>query len=96
MLIVIANAVGWLLAYYGLSFWLQQFAYRIDIGADTFLMVGVLSLVVVMAVLSYHVVRTVTANMADVLRSGQSAGSKMRFRTDEARVNEGVGEARVN
>lgn len=70
LLVVIANAVGWLLAYYGLSFWLQQFAYRIDIGSDTFLMVGVLSLAVVMAVLSYHIVRTVTANMADVLRSG--------------------------
>ena len=70
VLIVIANAVGWPLAYYGLSFWLQQFAYRIDIRGDTFVMVGVLSLVVVMAVLSYHVVRTVTANMADVLRNG--------------------------
>lgn len=69
-LIVIANAVGWLLAYYGLGFWLRQFAYRIDIGIDTFVMVGVLSLVVVMAVLGYRVIRTVTSNLADVLRSG--------------------------
>ncbi|MCY3772000.1 MAG: ABC transporter permease [Gemmatimonadetes bacterium] len=70
VLIVIANAIGWILAYYGLSFWLQQFAYRVDISADTFAMVGVLSLVVVMAVLGYHVIRTATSNLADVLRSG--------------------------
>ena len=70
VLIVIANAVGWLLAYYGLSFWLQQFAYRIDISSDTFVMVGILSLVVVMAVLGYRVIRTVTSSLADVLRSG--------------------------
>ena len=70
VLIVIANAIGWMLAYYGLSFWLQQFAYRVDISAETFVMVGVLSLVVVMAVLGYRVIRTVTSNLADVLRSG--------------------------
>lgn len=70
VLIVIANAVGWLLAYYGLSFWLRQFAYRIDLSGDTFVMVGVLSLVVVMAVLGYRVIRTVMSNLADVLRSG--------------------------
>ena len=70
VLIVLANAVGWILAYYGLSFWLQQFAYRIDIGGDTFVMVGVLSLAVVLAVLGYHVIRTATANLADVLRNG--------------------------
>ena len=69
-LIVIANAAGWLLAYYGLSFWLQQFAYRIDISGETFAMVGALSLVVVLSVLGYHVIRTVTANLADVLRDG--------------------------
>ncbi|MYK97468.1 MAG: FtsX-like permease family protein, partial [Gemmatimonadetes bacterium] len=70
VLIVIANAIGWMLAHYGLSFWLQQFAYRVDISAETFVMVGVLSLVVVMAVLGYRVIRTVTSNLADVLRSG--------------------------
>lgn len=70
VLIIIANAVGWILAYYGLSYWLQQFAYRIDIGAETFVMVGVLSVVVVLAVLGYHVIRTATANLADVLRNG--------------------------
>lgn len=69
-LIVIANAAGWLLAYYGLSFWLQQFAYRIDISGETFAMVGALSLVVVLSVLGYHVIRTATANLADVLRDG--------------------------
>ena len=70
LLIVIANAIGWMLAYFGLSFWLQQFAYRIDIGADTFVMVSVLSLVVVLVVLGYRVIRTVTSNLADVLRNG--------------------------
>ncbi len=70
VLIVIANAVGWPLAYYGLDYWLQQFAYRTEIGADMFVLVGVLSLVVVLAVLSYHVIRTAAANLADVLRDG--------------------------
>ena len=70
VLIVIANAAGWLLAYYGLSFWLQQFAYRIDLRVEPFVMVGVLSLAVVMAVLGYRVIRTATSNLADVLRSG--------------------------
>ena len=70
VLIVVANAVGWPLAYYGLNYWLQQFAYRTDIGADTFVMVGILSLVLVLAVLGYHVIRTATANLADVLRDG--------------------------
>ena len=70
VMIIIANAAGWLLAYYGLSYWLQQFAYRIDIGGDTFLMVGALSLVVVIGVIGYYVIKTATANLADVLRNG--------------------------
>ena len=70
VLIVIANAAGWLLAYYGLNFWLQQFAYRIELGVEPFVMVGVLSLAVVMAVLGYRVIRTATSNLADVLRTG--------------------------
>ena len=70
VLIIIANAAGWLLAYFGLNFWLQQFAYRIELGVEPFVMVGVLSLAVVMAVLGYRVIRTATSNLADVLRSG--------------------------
>ena len=70
LLIVVANAIGWIMAYYGLIFWLRQFAYRVDISANTFLMVGFLSLVVVLVVLGYRVIRTTTSNLADVLRNG--------------------------
>jgi predicted permease len=66
--IVIANIVAWPLAYYLTHEWLQEFAYRIPLGAGYFLIGGFISLGVSALVMSYQVMRAATANPVDCLR----------------------------
>jgi len=66
--VVIANIVAWPLAYYLTHEWLQEFAYRIPLGAGYFLFGGFISLGVAALVMSYQVMRAATANPVDSLR----------------------------
>jgi len=66
--VVIANIVAWPLAYYLTREWLQEFAYRIPLGAGYFLLGGFISLGVAALVMSYQLMRAATANPVDSLR----------------------------
>jgi putative ABC transport system permease protein len=56
------------LAYYLAYEWLQEFAYRIPLGAGNFLIGGFISLGVSALFMSYQVMRAATANPVDSLR----------------------------
>jgi putative ABC transport system permease protein len=66
LLIGIALSVP--LTYWLMRDWLNDFAYRISIGVDTFLLGAVLSVVIALAVISFRVLRAARINPVDSLR----------------------------
>lgn len=67
-LVVAANVIAWPVAYYALDQWLQDFAYRIDLGVSGFLLGGVLTLAVVLFTVNLQALKAVRANPVDALR----------------------------
>ncbi|MGB2907436.1 MAG: ABC transporter permease [Candidatus Aminicenantaceae bacterium] len=68
VLILVANILAWPLAYYLMSRWLQEFAYRTSIGWWTFLVTGATVLLVSLLTVSWQIIRAATANPVDSLR----------------------------
>lgn len=68
-IIVVANVVAWPLAWYILHSWLMDYAYRIDIGAWPFLLVGGLLVLLVSTVIVAMTKRLAAANPVRNLRT---------------------------
>ena len=68
VLVLIANVIAWPVAWYVMSRWLENFAYRIDLGIGVFILAGVLALVIALATVSYQAVKAATANPVEALR----------------------------
>ncbi len=68
--ILLANIIAWPIAYFGMSRWLQNFAYRMNIGLSAFLLAGLIVLVIAVLTVSYHTVKAANANPVDALRYG--------------------------
>ncbi|MDH4196716.1 MAG: ABC transporter permease [Candidatus Aminicenantes bacterium] len=66
--VLLANLVAWPAAFYVTRRWLQNFAYRIDIGVWPFVLSTGAVLVVAAVTLSYQTVAAALANPADSLR----------------------------
>ena len=49
--------------------WLNEFAYRIDIGIVVFLVSGLLAFFIMMAVIGYHAVKAARVNPVNSLRA---------------------------
>ncbi len=62
--LVIAIPVGWFL----MKQWLQDFAYRIDIGWEVFVYAGLIAFAIAIITISFQTLRTATANPIDALR----------------------------
>lgn len=62
---VIAVPVAW----YFMNQWLQDFAYRINLGVGIFLLAGCLALLIALATVSWQSVRAALANPVDSLRN---------------------------
>ncbi|MFQ5638927.1 MAG: ABC transporter permease [bacterium] len=67
-LVVIANVVCWPIAWYAMHKWLQNFAYRIDMGWWIFALAGGLALVIALLTVSTQAVRAALANPVESLR----------------------------
>lgn len=67
-LVIIANIIAWPLVYYFINVWLQNFAYRIHIGYQIFLLVGFLTLVIAFLTISYQTVRASKLNPVEALK----------------------------
>lgn len=67
-LLILANLIGWPVAYYTMNRWLQDFAYRINIAPHVFVLGGVLTLVVVLLTNAIQAFKAATANPVDALR----------------------------
>ena len=63
--ILIATPVAW----YAMTRWLQDFDYRTNIGWETFVLAGLLSVGIALATVSFQAVRAALANPVDSLRA---------------------------
>ncbi|GAI83565.1 unnamed protein product, partial [marine sediment metagenome] len=63
-----ANVIAWPVAWYAMSRWLENFAYRIDLGVGPFILAGLLALVIALATVSYQAIKAATANPVEALR----------------------------
>ncbi len=68
-LVLVAFVIAAPVAYFAMSRWLEDFAYRIDLGAGVFLLAGALALVIALATVSYQAIRAALANPVEALRS---------------------------
>jgi putative ABC transport system permease protein len=69
IIIVIANAIAWPLAYIALNSWLNNYAYRIQLTLLPFVAVGLILLLMVAALISFKTVRTALTNPVKSLRT---------------------------
>ncbi len=67
-LVVIAMLIASPLAYYIMNRWLQDFAYRIDIGVMTFILAGSVALVIALLTVSFQSLKAALANPVEALR----------------------------
>ncbi len=67
-LVFIAIVIVWPVAHYAADTWLQDFAYRIDVGWWTFALSATLALGLALLTVSWRAARAARANPADVLR----------------------------
>jgi putative ABC transport system permease protein len=68
ILVAIANAVAWPLAYLVINRWLETFAYRTRITITLFLFSGILVLLIALVTIAYQSARAARANPVDSLR----------------------------
>jgi putative ABC transport system permease protein len=67
-LLVVANLIAWPITYYAMNRWLQDFAYRIELGPGVFIMGGMLALVIALMTVSVQAIKAARANPVDALR----------------------------
>ncbi len=68
ILVCLANAIAWPLAYYSMNKWLKNFAYRIDLSVWIFILSGLVAFCIALLTVSYQSVKAATANPVDSLR----------------------------
>ena len=68
LLIIIAFVISVPLSIYGMNLWLETFAYRITPGVGTYLIAGLVSVVIGWITISYQSVRAARTNPVNVLR----------------------------
>ncbi len=67
--IVIAMLVAWPVGFYLADYWLDDFAYRIEISIYYFLTAASVSLLVSVVVVTYHGLKAALANPVDAIRA---------------------------
>jgi len=68
LLVCLANAIAWPLAYYFMNKWLKNFAYRTSMGLWIFILSALAALVIALFTVSYQSIKAATANPVDSLR----------------------------
>ena len=68
-LVCIASIIGFPLAWWATYKWLQDYAYRIDIGWWVFLVTGFVALFIAFATVSFQAIRAAVANPVESLRT---------------------------
>ena len=69
VLVAVANVIAWPIAYYIMQMWLQDFAYRADIGVVPFLLGGILAFAIALVTVGYQAIRVARSNPVNALRN---------------------------
>ena len=68
-LVFVAVLIAFPISWWAMSQWLQGFAYRINIGADIFLLSGIAVMLITLLTVSYQAIRAALANPVKSLRA---------------------------
>ncbi|MCP4726947.1 MAG: FtsX-like permease family protein, partial [bacterium] len=68
-LVLISNLIGLPASYYFINKWLNNFAYRIDMGWDIFVVSGISAFLIALVTVSYHSFRAATTNPSSTLQN---------------------------
>ena len=68
-LVLIAFVIAVPVAYYGMSKWLEGFAYKVSIGWFVFVMAGLVALAIALVTISFESIKSAISNPIDSLRS---------------------------
>jgi len=66
--VLIANIIAWPTAYYFMSDWIQNFAYRINITLVFFVVSAIISLIIALITVSFQTIRAARRNPIESLR----------------------------
>ncbi len=66
--VLAANVIAWPIAYLAMNNWLQDFAYRITIGLEAFLVAGIIAMVIALVTLSFQAIKAAFTNPIEALR----------------------------
>ena len=66
--VIFANLIAWPVAFFVMTKWLQNFAYQVGMSLDTFLLAGVLALLIALLTVSFHAIKAAISNPVDALR----------------------------
>ena len=67
-LVLISNVIAWPVAYFAMNKWLQSFAYRDNMDVFSFIIPGILALVIAIVTVSFQAVRAARINPVDSLK----------------------------
>jgi putative ABC transport system permease protein len=68
-LVLVANLIAWPVAWYAMSLWLDDFAYKISINPLTFVIAAILALLIALLTVSYQSIKAALTNPVTSLRS---------------------------
>jgi ABC-type antimicrobial peptide transport system permease subunit len=68
-LVIIATVIATPLAYWAINKWLQGFAYRTNIGWGTFVLAGIIAVLIAIITVSFQAIKAAVANPVESLRS---------------------------
>jgi putative ABC transport system permease protein len=66
--VILAVLIAWPVGYVIMNTWLQNFAYRIGLGVDTFFLAALLALIIALLTVAYQAVKAALANPAESLK----------------------------
>jgi len=66
--VLVANIIAWPVAFYAMSRWLQNFAYRTSMGVGIFILSGLLAFIIAVITVSYQSIKVAITNPVDSLR----------------------------
>lgn len=66
--VFVANIIAWPAAYYLINLWLQNFAYKVDIGISAFLFAGGFTLIIALITVGFQTIKAALANPIKSIR----------------------------
>jgi putative ABC transport system permease protein len=66
--VVISNLIAFPIAWYAMHMWLEDFAYRVEIGWWVFALAGGISLIIALLTVSTQAIKAALANPVESLR----------------------------